>query len=121
MKTKVSEYMNENGTRTTIYEDSYGFMYEYLSDNKGITFKEICKTSKTPHEFIYEFTYDKNGNALTYKYSDGYSWERTYDENGRIITYKDSTGYSWERTYDEKGNVIYKNSDGEIHYHEIFL
>jgi len=44
---------------------------------------------------------------------DGYWEEYTYDKNGNILTYKDSYGYWEEHTYDEKGNELtYKNSDG---------
>ena len=42
----------------------------------------------------YEFTYDSNGNVLTYKDSDGHSEECTYDSQDNELTYKDSNGES---------------------------
>ena len=61
----------------------------------------------------YEFTYDSNGNVLTYKDSDGHSEECTYDSQGNELTYKDSDGYSFEYTRDSNGNVLtFKNSNG---------
>ena len=60
-----------------------------------------------------EYTYDSNGNQLTYKNSNGYWGESTYDSNGNLLTYKDSNKYWCERTYDSNGNLLtYKNSDG---------
>ena len=59
--------------------------------------------------------YNKDGN-LIYKYQkciDDYSWERTYDSEGNALTYIYSDGFSWERTYDSNGNELtYKNSNG---------
>jgi hypothetical protein len=61
----------------------------------------------------YEYTYDSNGNELTFKDSLGYWGERTYDDNGNQLTYKDSDGYWNERTYDDNGNQLtFKNSRG---------
>ena len=38
-----------------------------------------------------------------FKYSFGYSEEFTYDSEGNIITYKNSNGYSYEAKYDSDG------------------
>tara|TARA_R110001632_G_scaffold213743_1_gene340166 strand:- start:35 stop:391 length:357 start_codon:yes stop_codon:yes gene_type:complete len=60
-----------------------------------------------------EYTYDENGNELTYKTSEGYWYEHTYDKKGNQLTYKDSYGYWYECTFDKKGNELtYKTSDG---------
>ena len=60
-----------------------------------------------------EYTYDLNGNQLTYKNSSGYNWEKTFNVNGRELTFKDSNGISWEFTYDENGKELtYKHSNG---------
>ena len=49
-----------------------------------------------------------------YKYPLGYSEEFTYDSNGNVLTFKDSDGYSYEYTRDSNGNELtYKNSEGE--------
>ena len=48
-----------------------------------------------------------------FKWSDGYWDEYTYDSQGNKLTYKDSDGYSYEYTYDSQGNELsYKNSNG---------
>ena len=67
----------------------------------------------TPNRGSCEYTYNKNGNQLTFKHSNGYSWEKTYNVNGRELTYIDSDGLSWEFTYDKNGNELtYKHSNG---------
>jgi len=49
-----------------------------------------------------------------FKYLDGYSLEFTYDSNGNVLTYKDSDGHSEECTYDSQDNELtYKDSNGE--------
>ena len=48
----------------------------------------------TPNRGSCEYTYNKNGNQLTFKHSNGYSWEKTYNVNGRELTYKHSNGFS---------------------------
>jgi YD repeat-containing protein len=40
----------------------------------------------------YKYTYDSNGNVLTYEDSDGYWHKYTYDSNGKELTYEDSNG-----------------------------
>ena len=59
--------------------------------------------------------YNKDGN-LVYRFttnSNGYSWEYTYDSNGNELTFKNSDGYSCERTYDKNGNELtFKDSNG---------
>ena len=68
---------------------------------------------KCSDEYSYEYTYDSNGKALTYKSSSGYSYEYTRDSNGNIITYKDSDGLSSEYTYDSDGKELtYEDSNG---------
>jgi YD repeat-containing protein len=58
------------------------------------------KAGNTIYKFIInkiissERTYDNDGNQLTYKDSDGYSYGYTYDSNGNELTFKNSDGYS---------------------------
>lgn len=57
--------------------------------------------------------YDKNGNEIYYKNSNGCWWEAKYDENSNKIYYKNSDGCWWESKYDESGKEIYyKDSTG---------
>ena len=66
-----------------------------------------------PNSISTEYTYNQNGNQLTFKNSNGYKWEKTFNLNGRELTYIDSDGISWEYTYDENGNELtYKHSNG---------
>ena len=60
-----------------------------------------------------QYTYDSNGNELTYERSNGYWHKLTYDSNGNKLTYEDSKGY-WEKsTYDSSGNrLTLEDSDG---------
>ena len=88
--------------------DSNGYWQEYTYDDNG---NEL--TYKSSKGYWEERTYDERGNELTYKDSDDYWRESTYDDNGNELTYKNSKGYRRERTFDEKGNELtYKNSDG---------
>jgi len=50
--------------------------------------------------------YDKNGNLIHYKDSDGYEGWAKYDKNGNLIHCKDSDGYSSWREYDKDGEKI---------------
>jgi len=52
---------------------------------------------------ICEETFDKNGNILTYKNSNGYSEKYIRDESGTVIVYKNSYGY-----YRVKGKIVSK-------------
>ena len=71
---------------------------EYLeSDSKSITLyhkKGEIKLSYTelPYGYWSEYTYDKNGNQLTYKDLVGFWSKYTYDKNGNELTYRDSDG-----------------------------
>ena len=71
-------------------------------------------TSKHPDGYSWTKTYDEKGNELTFKDSDGYSWTKTYDDNANELTFKNSYGYSWTKTYDDRGNELTsKDSDGD--------
>jgi YD repeat-containing protein len=68
---------------------------------------------KDSRGYSWEYTYDSNGNVLTYKDSDGYSSEYTYDSNGKELTFKDSDGikrgfdipeYTMEELVEKLGN-----------------
>ena len=57
--------------------------------------------------------FDKNGNQIYSKNSEGYSWINEFDKNGKEIYFKNSEGFSWISEYDKNGNQIYfRNSDG---------
>ena len=81
-----------------LYNKAGNLVYRFTTNSNG---------------YSWEYTYDSNGNELTFKNSNGYSCEKTYDENGNELTFKNSYGYSWEKTYDNNGNVLtFKDSDG---------
>jgi YD repeat-containing protein len=59
------------------------------------------------------YAFNKMGNILTYKHSNGFSQQYTYDEHGHELTCKESSGYWRERTYDENGRELtFRNSNG---------
>ena len=62
-----------------------------LFNDNGI---KVYEYFKYPFGYSEEFTYDSNGNVLTYKDSNGFSCECTYDSQGNELTYKDSNGVS---------------------------
>jgi YD repeat-containing protein len=78
------------------------------------------KEGKQVYEFLkhlngnwYERTYDSNGNLLTFKNSDAYSYVFTYDLNGKLLTYKNNKGHWIEYTRDSNGKELtFKNSNG---------
>ena len=60
------------------------------------------------------YTYDAQGNVLTYKNSTGYWYEYTRDAQGYVLTHKSSTGYWREYTRDAQGYVLtHKSSNGD--------
>jgi hypothetical protein len=59
--------------------------------------------------------FDKKGNMIYYKNSNGYWVKRERDEQGNLIYGENINGYWEKREYDEQGNMIYwENSDGKI-------
>ena len=57
--------------------------------------------------------YDKKGNLINIKWSDGEETWKEYDENNNEVYFKSSTGYESWYEYDEKNRLIYyKNSNG---------
>jgi YD repeat-containing protein len=88
------------------YEDGFWGKYTYDDNGNVLTFKNIFG-------FWFEYTYDDNGKVLTCKDSDGDWCERTYNDNGNLLTHKHSNGFWYEYTYDDNGNrLTYKNSKG---------
>ena len=80
MKTEVKsivDYLGVESDEVKLYHKNGGLALSFSKDSNG---------------YWLEFTYDENGNELTYKNSDGYWSEWTYDENGNELTYKNSNG-----------------------------
>ena len=77
---------------------------------KDVKVEGLFREVKYPIEL-----FDKNGNSIYLKNSEGFSWINEYDKNGNeIIKYfRNSEGFSWISEYDKNGNEIYfENSDG---------
>ena len=77
---------------------------------KDVKVEGLFRDVKYPIEL-----FDKNGNSIYLKNSEGYSWISEFDKNGNeIIKYfRNSDGFSWMSEYDKNGNEIYfRNSDG---------
>ena len=82
-----------------------------IMEEKGL---EIPKVVKYP---IIE--YDKNGNEIHYKNSNGHEYWKEYDKKGNKIHHKNSDGYEHWYEYDKNGNLIhYKSSDGHEYWEE---
>ena len=60
-----------------------------LYDKNGTLIYEFYKNS---NGYSYKYTYDSNGNQLTFENSDAYSYKYTYDSNGNRLTFEDSSG-----------------------------
>ena len=57
---------------------------------------------KTTKKMKIEKSYHKNSNILKWEritHSNGYNSERTYNKQGEELTFKDSNGSSYEHTY----------------------
>jgi len=79
---------------------------------KDVKVEGLFRDVKYPIEL-----FDKNGNSIYLKNSEGYSWINEYDDNGNeIIKYfRNSDGFSCINEYDKNGNEIYfENSKGII-------
>jgi len=77
---------------------------------KDVKVKGLFRNVKYPIRL-----YDKNGNLLYRKNSNGYSWINEYDKNGNEIYFRNSDGFSCIKEYDKNGNEIYfENSNGII-------
>ena len=95
---------NIQGTEENLelFNDNGKQVYEYFKNSKG---------------YRYEYTYDSNGNVLTYKDSDGYWYEYTRDSQGNELTFKNSNGvtrgfdipeYTMEELVNKLGNFKIK-------------
>ena len=64
------------------------------------------------------YEYDKNGNVIHTKNSDGFEEWYKYDKNGNQIHYKDTEGCEEWYEYDCDGNIMnYKKHIEEKEYH----
>ena len=54
------------------------------------------------------YDYDKNGNLIHRKDSDGYEEWCEYDKNGNLIHTKNSKGFETWYKYDKNGNLIHR-------------
>ena len=76
---------------------------------------------KDSNGYEYWNEYDENGNIIYHKNSDGFEEWNEYDENGNCIYSKKYNGYEEWFKYDENGNIIhYKTSDG-FEYNQEFI
>lgn len=77
-------------------------MKEFKAYHKGTSVVKF-KRVEFSNGFLAEYTYDEDGNKLTFKDSDGFSSKYTYDENGNELTFESSYG-----EYRIKGNPVTK-------------
>tara|TARA_R110000737_G_scaffold44033_2_gene64444 strand:+ start:2678 stop:3136 length:459 start_codon:yes stop_codon:yes gene_type:complete len=83
--------LNKNGNTENLeeYHSNGKLSYQFLKRSNG---------------YSYEYTFDKNGNTLTYKNSKGYYCEYTRDKNGDELTFKDSDGV--KRGFEEEELIV---------------
>ena len=79
----IKEYLKSDDKEIRLYHKNGKVSLKYLEFSDG--------------DWL-EYTYNDNGNELTYKNSDGYCGESTYGDNGKQLTYKNSRGV--ERGFD---------------------
>ena len=65
--------------------------------------------------------YDKKGNLIHYKTSDGYEYWKDYDKKGNLIHSKNSNGYEYWKDYNKEGKLIhYKDSNGYEYWKDYY-
>jgi len=84
------------------------------------TIKEIVKENKLkikkPEYPITE--YDKDGNIIHYKDSDGFEYWNKYDKNNNLIYHKDSDGDEYWNEYKNNNLIYHKTSGGYESWYE---
>jgi len=76
------------------------------------------KYNRPSDNYWEEYTYDSNGNELTYKVSSGYLEKFSYDDSGNELTHENPIIYWEEKTYDKCGNLLTKKkSNGYYEEH----
>ena len=97
-------------------------MKNALGKNENLTLfneqgKKVYDYYNDIDDYWSEYTYDENGNILTFKNSDGMWYEYTRDEKGNKLTYKNSNGktrvfdtpeYTMEELVNKLGNFKIK-------------
>ena len=107
-KQKELKLYNSKGDLVYEFYKNDDYYWEYTYDDQGNQL-----TYENSNGYRCEYTYDDQGNQLTYKSSEGNWSELTYDDKGNALTYKDSNGFWCESTYDDLGNELtYKSSEG---------
>ena len=84
--------------------------------------KEVTVNGKTLSKLVEVYSvieYDRNGNEIHSKYSNGKEYWYEYDRNGNKIHSKDSDGYEEWYEYDGNGNEIHsKTKYGNEYWYE---
>lgn len=90
--------------------------WEYNPDGKIIYWKDAALDGTISEQW---YEYDRNGNEIHKKDSDGNEEWHEYDRNGNCIYEKDSDGDETWYKYDRNGNCIHiKDSDGKEWWHK---
>jgi hypothetical protein len=81
-----------------LFDSKGNIVYEFKADSDG---------------YWNKYTYDSNGNELTFEDSDDYWHKYTYDSDGNELTFENSNGYWNKYTYDSNGKELtFENSNG---------
>lgn len=111
---KTEYQYNDNGTvmAEIIYSSDDG--EAFIEFNKQLYFYDESG-NKIMDELYFDgdlscrYTYDKNGNELSYdSYPNGVSRVSQYDEHGNIVYHRSEYNieYEWSYEYDQSGNII---------------
>jgi YD repeat-containing protein len=59
------------------------------------------------------YTYGRQGNVLSWRWTDGTGYDYTYDAQGRKLGYRETDGTGYDSTYDEQGREMsFRTTDG---------
>ena len=133
----VFEWYDYNKNKTIIFEiEALGKIIK--DNNKCVTNKiKILRIipKKEYNKLFKRYKFDKNGNMIYEKYSDGFwikrkydknnniiyeenfdgSWTKwKYDKNSNLIFFKDSTGYWAKWKYNKNGNKIFEKNSNDL-------
>ena len=107
------------------YDKNNTIIFEVEALGRIITDNDKCVTNKIKilrivplkeyNKLFRNYKFDKNGNLIFKKDSDGFQRKWKYDKNNNLIYYKKySDGFQRKWKYDKNNNLIYyKNSNGD--------
>jgi hypothetical protein len=81
-------------------------MKNILGTTEGLKLKDENGVVRYSFDGFAQYTYDSNGNQLTFEDSDGFWTKSTYNSNSYLLTSENSHGDWSKYTYDSNGNRL---------------